>query len=73
MITLTHDEWGDISERISMEYPRSVLLVRAKMKEVMGFTTRTSDPQWKYGSPRYTYHLDFYDESKETFFRMKYL
>jgi hypothetical protein len=75
--------WDAIHGLIQEKYPPSVLLIRDKMKRVLGFTTRTHQ-EWfhrnaesknlGYGTMYYeTYmHLDFYDEPKRTMFLLKY-
>ena len=74
MITLTEKQWGKIHKLIAQEYPASYLLIREVQKRELGFTTRrhrywdTSDTYWKE-----EICLDFYDEAKETWFRLKYL
>ena len=75
--------WATIYQLIAQDHPPSVLLIRDKMKAVLGFTSRTHE-EWfdrdvniqdvSYGT-RYridTMHLDFYNEPKRTFFLLKY-
>ena len=82
-LILTQASWAKIYNQIANEYPPSVLLIRDKMKAVLGFTSRTHE-EWadqevnikdiRYGT-RYridTIHLDFYNEPKRTFFLLKY-
>jgi hypothetical protein len=83
MITLKPGQWGPILERIKSEYPVSVWGIRWKMREVLGFTVRRGDGWTRKGINSTTgqpyfarepwVYLDFYDDVKETFFRMKYL
>jgi hypothetical protein len=83
MITLKPGQWEPILERIKAEYPVSVWGIRWKMRKVLGFTVRHGDGWTKKGINRTTgqpyfaretwVYLDFYDDVKETFFRMKYL
>lgn len=70
MITLTTDEWTKLSIQLTEDFGRSVMLMRSKSKEILGFTVRfgTYD-NW----PDRNVYLDFFDDSKETWFRMKYL
>jgi hypothetical protein len=75
--------WDTIQSLIQEKYPPSVLLIRDKMKRVLGFTTRQHE-EWfhrnaesknlGYGTMYCeTYmHLDFYDEPKRTMFLLKY-
>jgi hypothetical protein len=110
MIKLTPSQWKKLKARLESDYKDtpSVVLMRSKCKEVLGFTVRehrgwkektnkeyqkeyaeyqerqqqqqlTSDVLlWPHGEPRrgvsvYEIHLDFYDDCKETWFRVKYL
>ena len=75
--------WNTIYQLIAKNYPPSVLLVRSKMREVLGFTSRTHE-EWfdqlvdlrdvRYNTKYFvlTMHLDFYNESKRTMFLLKY-
>ena len=79
MITLTEDQWTKIRKRLKEEYhwKPSVLLIRETMKRELGFTVRSHE-HWvndgDLGSGyRITMYLDFYNDTAETFFRMKYL
>ena len=82
-LILTMKSWNIIHQQISKDYPPSVLLIRNKMKSVLGFTSRTHE-EWidrdvniqdvSYGT-RFrvtTMHLDFYNEPRRTFFLLKY-
>lgn len=82
-VVLSEKAWLKIYNQIAKEYPPSVLLIRDKMREVLGFTSRTHQ-SWinqevdikniKYGT-KYcitTIHLDFYSEPKRTMFLLKY-
>lgn len=69
-------------ERLKQDYPPSVCLIREKMKEELGFTFRRHREWAKVDGPYGEYdgygeyvtgiHLDFYNESKKTFFLVKY-
>lgn len=75
--------WNTIYQLIAKNYPPSVLLVRSKMREVLGFTSRTHE-EWmdsevhindvSYGTKWQItkIHLDFYSETKRTMFLLKY-
>jgi len=82
-IVLSEKIWAEIYNNIAQNYPPSVLLIRDKMRSVLGFTTRTHE-EWmdsevnvndvSYGT-RWritTIHLDFYSEPKRTMFLLKY-
>lgn len=71
-LKLTTDQWRTIRGKINQDYPRSVSMVRWKMREVLGFTPRDHkiyDPS--FGTTNEV-HLDFFDESKRTMFLLKY-
>ena len=82
-IVLSQESWLKIYNKIAKEYPPSVLLIRHKMREVLGFTSRTHQ-SWidshvdiedvSYGTRWQitTIHLDFYNEPKRTMFLLKY-
>ena len=84
MIRLKESEWEPIKQRLAAEYPPSVMLLRYRMRDVLGFVVRNHH-EWVNADPRadnvpgYRGHyrdwvcLDFYDPAKETFFRLKYL
>ena len=84
-IRLTTGQWADIRQRIREEYPTqdSVLIIRSVMQRELGFTTRLHR-EWLvennsggeydgYGDYQESIYLDFVDDNKETFFRLKYL
>ena len=76
-MVLTPTQWLDLQERISAEYPRSVIMVRSRKRAVLGFTER-HHRRWLPGVPgsvgyyQVEVHLDFFDEAKRTFFTLKY-
>lgn len=84
-LRLTQEQWQQINSEIVKTYPRSVWMIRPKMREVLGFTPREHEEWLGYyddASPedrragRHGYkksvHLDFYDEAKRTMFLLKY-
>jgi hypothetical protein len=76
-IELSRHQWNSLLERLKQDYPASVLLLREKTKAKLGFVPR-EHKDWdndigKYGGWRKNcIMLDFYSESKRTFFIMKY-
>jgi hypothetical protein len=73
MLTFTVREWNQLSHRLHEDWPKSVMMMRSKMKAELGFTVR--EHKWyteQHGVQRQIC-LDFYDEAKETWFRLKYL
>ena len=72
-IELTVTSWKRLKEQLQRDYPPSVVIIRSKMKSVLGFTDRTyypNDPEGGYCRPIVC--LDFFSEKKRTFFLMKY-
>lgn len=74
MIKLTEKQWGKIHKLIAQEFPPSYLLIRDVQKRELGFTSRRHR-YYDIDNYRWTEEicLDFYDEAKETWFRLKYL
>ncbi len=76
MIALKIREWNKISRIIKEEnsHKPSIFLIRETMKRELGFTTRYHK-QWDPGMNNFTetVFLDFYDDTVETFFRLKYI
>lgn len=72
MITLTEKQWAKIHRQIAQEYPPSHLLIRDVMKRELGFTSRRHR-RWNNEHYVFDICLDFYDDTKETWFRLKYL
>ena len=62
-IRITTGQWADIRRQIREEYPTrdSVLIIRS-VGQYDG-----------YGNYQESIYLDFVDDAKETFFRLKYL
>jgi hypothetical protein len=73
-IEIRHDQWKKLLERLEEDYPRSVVYIREKMKRKLGFVERVHK-DWDEENQRWRKNcvmLDFYNESKQTFFIMKY-
>lgn len=75
-IKVTGEQWTAIRKQLKEEYAwkPSMLIIRDVMKRELGFTTRYHR-EWDPGMVNFIehIHLDFYDDAKETFFRLKYL
>lgn len=74
-IILTEPEWDKLRRHLVQTQPKSVMMMRWKMLEVLGFTDRkhtvwVAQPGTVY--QRREVHLDFYNEAKRTFFLLKY-
>ena len=75
-IQFTVEEWAQLKLKIvkDHELKPSIFMIREVMKRELGFTTRMYR-QWDPGMVNYQEHvlLDFWNDEKETFFRLKYL
>ena len=75
-IVLSEKAWAKLHTRLAQDNHNSVMLIREKMKVVLGFTVRrhrtwADDANFgKYSIE--TICLDFYNEPKRTMFLLKY-
>jgi hypothetical protein len=74
-VNLTVSQWQRIREEMHNDYPKTVFMLRDKMKRVLGFTVREHNewvikPDGGYGE--HSIRLDFYNERKYTMFLLKY-
>lgn len=82
---MSEESWAKLQKKLAQDYHSSVLLIREKMKVVLGFTVRRHR-EWIYVDPnpmsksysfsgknlKTTICLDFYNEPKRTMFLLKY-
>ena len=75
-IQFTLKEWTQLKLKIAKDHELkpSVFMIREVMMRELGFTTRVH-LQFDPGMVNYQEHvvLDFWNDEKETFFRLKYL
>ena len=72
-LTFTERQWNKIYHRIRDDYGDAVILISWKLKEELGFTVRRHrDYDPVNGHMREDIRLDFYDEAKMVFFKLKY-
>ena len=77
MIELTEAQWERLHQRLRQDYEHepSVVLIRAKMRRVLGFTDRRHQ-RWPLDRvtmvPETVICLDFYDDSLKTWFLLRY-
>lgn len=75
-ITISPGNWIKLQDRLRNDNHSSVMLIREKMKVVLGFTVR-HHREWK-TDPSFGNYLeeivclDFYNEPKRTMFMLKY-
>ena len=72
-IILTVAQWKHIRTELQTEYPKTVFMIKDKMKRVLGFSVR-EHKQWDEGvvNVMFEIHLDFYSEKKRTMFLLKF-
>jgi hypothetical protein len=72
-IILTVAQWKYIRTELQTEHPKTVFMIKDKMKRVLGFTVR-EHKQWDEGvvNVMFEIHLDFYSEKKRTMFLLKF-
>jgi hypothetical protein len=75
MIALTVKEWADIRNRLREDYAwkPSIFMIRDTMRRELGFLPRFHRVYHEQTGYTETVCLDFYDDSIETMFRLKYL
>ena len=74
-VKLTTDQWKRIRKELQSEYPKTVFMIRDKMKRTLGFTVREHQawiPKMDGGYYDLEIHLDFFSENKRTMFLMKF-
>jgi hypothetical protein len=74
-LKLTVKQWQVIRTDLHTDHPKSVFMLKHKMKSVLGFTVREHNewvikPDGGYGD--YSIRLDFYNERKYTMFLLKF-
>lgn len=66
-------QWEKLRSKLKEDYPPSVIMIREKMKSVLGFVER--EHRWydyNVAEHRCMIMLDFYNEPKRTMFLLKY-
>lgn len=81
-VVLTVEQWKAIRKELQTEYPKTVFMIRDKMKRVLGFTVRehkawidkpeVAGDDLNFGYYQFQIHLDFFSENKRTMFLMKF-
>lgn len=83
-VRLSEKQWANVYNDIARSYPPSVLLIRDRMRSVLGFTSRRhrewvsfpgrEDLEGRLIRGRWDEWiiLDFYSEKKMSWFRLKY-
>ena len=74
-LKLSVSQWQQIRSDLHTDHPKSVFMLKHKMKSTLGFTVREHN-EWiiksdgSYGE--HSIRLDFYNERKYTMFLLKY-
>jgi hypothetical protein len=74
-IKISTDVWKQIRADLQTQHPKTVFMLRDKMKQVLGFTVREHKewiPKPDGGYTDFVICLDFYNERKYTMFLLKY-
>lgn len=74
-VILTVIQWQHIRAELKTEYPRTVFMIRDKMRKVLGFTVREHKAfvqKMDGGYYELQIHLDFYSQNKRTMFLLKF-
>lgn len=87
-LRLSPAQWKAIRKELKEEYPKTVFMLKSKMKAVLGFSVRehsewidatkmedfhNADEGWHMGKKhQFSICLDFYNERKYTMFLIKY-
>jgi hypothetical protein len=74
---LTHAEWNQIREQLRAEFGQSMVMLRSRMRDELGFMPREHRP-WvpkmdggHWGETEI--HIDFYTEQARTWFLLKFV
>lgn len=71
-IKLTEKQWFLLKTRLTNDHSPSVMLVRNKRREVLGFTERRHQVWEAQTGYINSVYLDFFDDAKRTMFLLKY-
>jgi hypothetical protein len=73
-IALKHQDWRNLRQRIDADYGKVVSMVSWKLKETLGFTVR-HHTGFNVLNKQYEddIRLDFVDQERLVFFKLKYL
>jgi hypothetical protein len=72
MIKFSRDEWIPLQQRLLKEHGLAIMNISWVCRRELGFTIRRGQlcNDSEYSTDIY---LDFFDDTKETFFRLKYI
>jgi hypothetical protein len=75
-IVISKSKWFRLKSKLLEDYPTSVVIIRQKSREVLGFVAREFE-EWNLDhhdrfEKKQDVRLDFYSEPKRTMFLLKY-
>lgn len=71
-VILTESQWQKLSTQLKQDYPKSIFLIRDRMRDTLGFTQREHTWYTLKNGYQTDIRLDFYNEPKRTMFLLKY-
>jgi len=69
---MTVKQWKVLKARLAADHNTSMVMIRSKMRERLGFTTREHSVYSEQRGTEITICLDWFDEMKRTMFMLKY-
>lgn len=71
-ITLKEDQWIALRTQLETEHPKSVIMIRDKMRRELGLLPRYQTSYDEFGNYVREVHLDFFDDRLKSWFLLKY-
>jgi len=71
-IKLSERQWHLLNVRLTNDYSPSVMLIRSRMRDKLGFTPRHHQDWTSMRGYINVVYLDFFDDAKRTMFMLKY-
>lgn len=71
-IKLSERQWHLLNVRLTNDYSPSVMLIRSRMRDKLGFTPRNHKTYTDQRGTINVVYLDFFDDAKRTMFMLKY-
>ena len=69
---LTLKQWKTLRDRLVLDHKSSIVMIRSKMRDRLGFTTREHSVYTENRGTEKMIYLDWFDEMKRTMFVLKY-
>jgi len=72
-LTISYRAWNKLREKIIEDYGQTTVMISWRLRETLGFTVREHrDYNQDHWETRHTIRLDFWDDSMQTMFLLKY-